>query len=200
VSITVHRGEAVQTAASTDIDGTFKLTVPDASYQLTAELTGFEKAQKDIAVSREMCAQTVDLTMALTPRIARAAPSTPAGTAPGEGRAAGAGRRGGGAGPRAGGAAAANETAEAAAQRRFESLTVNENAATRSLDPSAFDTAGDASGIIAAGFGAEALADAFAVTGEAARGRPWPAERSAGRRLPAARLRSTQLPRRLRRT
>ena len=177
VSITVHRGDVVQTAASSDIDGTFKLTVPDASYQLTAELTGFEKAQKDVTVSHEerrqgvpgdsaACARTVDLTMALTPRVARAA--APVTTPPRDGRAAGAGPRGGGAG-RAGGAAAANETAEAAAQRRFESLTVNENAATRSLDPSAFDTGGDASGIIAAGFGAEALADAFAVTGEAAR-------------------------------
>ncbi len=41
VSITVRRDDTVQKAASTDIDGTFKLTLPDASYQLTAELTGF---------------------------------------------------------------------------------------------------------------------------------------------------------------
>jgi hypothetical protein len=170
VSITIRRGDAVQTAASTDIDGTFKLTVPDASYQLTAELTGFEKAQKDLTVSKDTaCAQKVDLTMALTPRVARTAANTPAGTAPAEGRAAGAGRRGGGPGGRAGGPVAANETAEAAAQRRFESLAVNENEATRSLDPSAFEAGGDASGVIAAGFGTEALADAFAVTGEAAR-------------------------------
>jgi trimeric autotransporter adhesin len=167
VSITVRSGDTVRTAASTDIDGTFKVTLPDASYQLTAELTGFDKTQKDLTVSREACAQTVDLTLALSPRVASATPGTTANTAPREGRAAGAGPRAGGAG-RAGGAAAANETAEAAAQRRFESLAVNENESTRSLDPSVFET-GDASGVIAAGFGAEALADAFAVTGEAAR-------------------------------
>jgi len=69
VSITVRRDATVQTAASTDIDGTFKLTLPDASYLLTAELTGFDSAQKDVTVSPDVsCAQTVDVAMALTPR------------------------------------------------------------------------------------------------------------------------------------
>jgi hypothetical protein len=80
------------------------------------------------------------------------------------------GRGAGGSDPRAGRAAAANETAEAAAQRRFESLTVTENELTRSLDPSVFESAGaEPSDIVATGFGSEALADAFAITGEAAR-------------------------------
>jgi hypothetical protein len=156
VSITVRRGDTVQTAGSTDIDGSFKLTLPDASYQLTAELTGFDRSQKDVTVGKETCAQTIDLTMTLTPRTASAAP-------PGGGGAGRAGRRGGG-------PPAANETAEDAAQRRFESLTVTENELTRDLDPSAFESDGaDPPAGIAAGFGAEALADAFAVTGEAAR-------------------------------
>src|SRR5687767_2559401 len=157
VSITVSRDATVQKAASTDVDGTFKLTLPDASYQLIAELTGFDKAQKDVTVSRDVCAQTVDLAMTLTPRTASAAPPT--------------GRGAGAAGQRAGRTpAAANETAEAAAQRRFESLTVTENEQTRSLDPGTFESDGvDASAVIAAGFGSEALADAFAVTGEATR-------------------------------
>ena len=156
VSITVRRDATVQKATSTDVDGTFKLTLPDASYQLTAELTGFDKTQKDVTVSNEGCAQTVDLTMTLTPRTASAPP---------------AGRGAGAAGPRAGRTpGAANETAEAAAQRRFESLTVTENEQTRSLDPGTFESDGvDASAVIAAGFGSEALADAFAVTGEATR-------------------------------
>ena len=61
VSITVRRGETVQTATSTGVDGTFKLTLPDNSYQLTADLTGFDRVQKDVTVSKtDACAQTVD--------------------------------------------------------------------------------------------------------------------------------------------
>ena len=161
VSITVRRDDTVRSASSTDIDGTFKLALPDASYQLTAELTGFVTAQKEVTVSREVCAQTVDLTMTLTPRVAAPRADTPA--AP-NGRGFGRGGR------RGGGPPAADESAEAAAQRRFESLTVTENEATRSLDQNLFESAaGDPSNVVAAGFGSEALADAFAVTGEAAR-------------------------------
>ncbi|HVG70634.1 MAG TPA: carboxypeptidase-like regulatory domain-containing protein, partial [Vicinamibacterales bacterium] len=155
VSITVRRDDTIQTAGSTDVDGRFRLSLPDASYQLTAELTGFDSTRKDVTVSQEMCAQTVDVTMTLTPRTASAPPRN--------------GRGAGAAGPRGGTAPVANETAEAAAQRRFESLAVTENAATRSLDPSLFESGGDPSNVLAAGFGTEALADAFAVTGEAAR-------------------------------
>ena len=162
VSITVRRGDTVQTAASTDIDGTFKLALPDASYQLTAELFGFDSTQKDLVVNREACVQTVDLALTLTPRTASATPATGPSTALAAGRGAG-GRRGGG-------PPAANETAEAAAQRRFESLTVTENELTRSLDPSVFESAqADASITTPLGFGSEALADAFAVTGDTAR-------------------------------
>src|SRR5687768_11012865 len=74
VSITVRRDDTVQTAGSTDVDGRFRLSLPDASYQLTAELTGFDSTRKDVTVSKEMCAQTLDLTMTLTPRTASAAP------------------------------------------------------------------------------------------------------------------------------
>jgi hypothetical protein len=163
VSITVRRDDTVRSASSTDIDGTFKLTLPEASYQLTAELTGFVQTQRQVTVSggQQGCAQTVDLTMTLTPRVA--APRTAAAPPPNGRGFAGAGRRGGG-------PPAPNESAETAAQRRFESLTVTENEATRSLDQNLFESVdGDPSSVIAAGFGSEALADAFAVTGEAAR-------------------------------
>jgi hypothetical protein len=164
VSITVRRGETVHTAASTGIDGKFKLTLPDASYQLTAELFGFDRTQTDITVNRDLCAQIVDMTLTLTPRSASASPSAGPSTPLAAGRGAGA------AGGRAGRTPAANETAEAAAQRRFESLTVTENELTRSLDPSVFESAqGDPAAVTPAGFGTEALADAFAVTGDAAR-------------------------------
>jgi hypothetical protein len=159
VSITVRRGDAVQTATSSAIDGTFKLALADASYHLTAELFGFDKNEKDVVVNRDACAQTVDLTLTLTPRTAGATPNAAPSTSLAAGR---------GAGGRGGRGAGANEAAGAAAQRRFESLTVNENAETRSLDPSAFESI-EPSIATPAGFGTEALADAFAVTGEAAR-------------------------------
>jgi hypothetical protein len=92
VSITVRRGEAVQTATSTAPDGTFRVTLPDASYQLSADLTGFARVQKDVVVSRtDSCAQQVNLEMALASRATAAA--TPS--------------RGRGAGPAPTGAAAA---------------------------------------------------------------------------------------------
>jgi len=166
VSITARRGDTVQTAGSTDIDGTFKLALPDADYQLTAELFGFGNTQKNVTVSKDLCTQKVDMDLTLTPRVATAAPQGgPAAAAAGRGAGAAGGRRGG-----RGGQAVANETAEAAAQRRFESLTVNENESTRSLDPSVFESGQiDSSLLTPQGFGSEALADAFAITGEAAR-------------------------------
>jgi len=113
VSITVKRGDVVQTATSTDMDGRFRLTLPDASYQITAELTGFDRVTKDVTISRtDSCAQTVDLTMGLAPRTAAAA--TPS--------------RGRGAGPD--GAPAAGANGRQGAQARFESLDVQQNAAT----------------------------------------------------------------------
>ncbi len=155
VSITVRRGETVQTASSTNVDGTFKLALPDGSYRVTAELTGFDSTQKDVELpgDQQACSQTIDLTMTLTPRTAGATPGT-----------------GRGAAPRGGRGAAAGDAAEAPAQRGFETLTVNENELARSLDPGVFESAAaDPSDVLAAGFGSEALADAFAVTGEAAR-------------------------------
>src|SRR5688500_5152539 len=155
VAITVRRGEAVQTATSTGPDGTFRVTLPDASYQLSADLTGFNRVQQDVVISRaDSCAQQVNLEMALAPRSTAAA--TPS--------------RGRGAGPAPTGAAAADETAQQAAGRRFETLDLQQNTATAGLEASLFGNAqDDPNALIPAGFGSEALADAFAVTGDAAR-------------------------------
>jgi len=151
VSITVRRGETVQTATSTGVDGTFKLTLPDNSYQLTADLTGFDHVQKDVTVSKTgACAQTVDLTMTLTPRASLTAAASSRGRAAGPGGRAGA--------PGANGAAGANG---------FEALAVNQNTATAGLDLSVLE--GNQQDLTPAGFGSEAVADAFAVTGDAAR-------------------------------
>src|SRR5687767_11135797 len=68
VSITVRRGDTVQTAASSDVDGTFKLTLPDASYPLTAEPVGFASTRRDSTVTRDACPQTAGLPLPWRPR------------------------------------------------------------------------------------------------------------------------------------
>jgi hypothetical protein len=148
VSITVRRGETVQTATSTGPDGTFKVTLPDNSYQITAELTGFDHVQKDVTVSKaDACMQTVDLAMKLAPKTASAAPP---------GRAGGPGARAAGPGGARAGAG-------------FEALAVQENRVAASIDFNALEAGQPQADLTPAGFGAEAVADAFAVTGDAAR-------------------------------
>jgi hypothetical protein len=155
VAITVRRGDTVQTATSTNTDGTFKVALPDNTYQLTADLTGFDHVQKDVTVNKaDACMQTVDLAMTLTPRTAStAAPAGARAAGPG-GRAAGAGR-GAGAGAAAGGG--------------FQALTVQENAIAANIDFNALEANQPQSDLTPAGFGSEAVAEAFAVSGDAAR-------------------------------
>jgi hypothetical protein len=154
VAITVRRGDAVQTATSTNIDGAYRITLPDNSYQLQADLTGFDRVQKDVTVSKtDTCAQTVDLAMSLTPRTAPTATATAA-------------PRGRGAGPggRAGGAAGANGTGGG-----FEALTVQQNAAAEGIDFNLLESNQPQQELTPPGFGSEAVADAFAVTGDSVR-------------------------------
>jgi hypothetical protein len=60
VSITVRRDDTVRSASSTDTDGRFRLTLPEATYHLTAELTGFVPTQKEVVVNREERRQGAD--------------------------------------------------------------------------------------------------------------------------------------------
>ena len=158
VSITVRQGETVQTATSTGVDGTFKLALPDASYQLTADLAGFDRVIKDVTVSKDACTQTVDVAMTLAPRTAAAqrTPSAPSG-------------RGAGPSPGGRGANGADASAGDAADRRFDSLELTENAVTARLAASAFGAEADPSSVVPSGFGSDSLGDAIAVTGDAAR-------------------------------
>src|SRR5688572_30251426 len=163
VSITVRRGDVVQTATSTDMDGRFRLNLPDASYQITAELTGFEKVTKDVTVDRAAaCAQTVDLTMGLVPRTASAA-------APATGRAAGPDGAQAAAGGRQGGGRQGGQQGGQPGQGRFESLDVQQNAATAGLAALIESASQSDADLIPTGFGSEALADAIAVNGDGAR-------------------------------
>ena len=113
VAITARKGYAVQSATSTSVDGAYRLSLPDGVYQLTIDLTGFERIQRDVTVSRTECAQAVDATLALAPR-------TPAATAAVVGRGAGPN------GTPAPGQAAAR--GRGTGPRGFETLAVTEDA------------------------------------------------------------------------
>jgi hypothetical protein len=174
VSITARKGYAVQSATSTTQEGTFRLVLPDAAYQFTLDLTGFDRVQKDVTVAKAgTCDQVVDAAMQLAPRTAAvpagrgagpAAGQPAAGTQPGQpgqpGAQAAAGGRG--AGGRAGG------------NGRFETLTLTEDTDLAALDTRANEPESAVSiqreqQLLPPGFGSEALADAVAFTGEAAR-------------------------------
>ena len=51
VAITVRRGETVQTATATGVDGSFAITVPAGSYRVSFELTGFDRVERDVTVA-----------------------------------------------------------------------------------------------------------------------------------------------------
>ena len=161
VAITARRGEAVQTATSTGVDGTYSLNLPDASYQISIDLTGFDRVERELTVSRESgCPQPLDLTLTLTPRTTTQAASAGRAGGPNGGRAAGANgaQPGQPAGGRAGG------------QGRFETLEVTEDSDVAGVDTRTFEAQGPvADSLLPPGFGSEALADAIAITGDAAR-------------------------------
>ena len=83
VVITLRGGTAVQVVTSSGADGTYKLAAPHGTYELKAELTGFDAVTRPLSLDSEPCQQAVDLALTLTPRAARA-------VAPPRGRGAGA--------------------------------------------------------------------------------------------------------------
>jgi hypothetical protein len=73
VAIVVSSGDAVKSVTSTEPDGSYRLSVPPGTYRLTAELMGFERAERDLAVADLPCDRTLDLTLSLAPRVPRPA-------------------------------------------------------------------------------------------------------------------------------
>jgi len=152
VAMSVLAGDTVRGVSATQADGTYRLQLPPGTYRLRAELTGFDRAERDLVVtSPPSCDQAVDLALTLTPR-------RPAGAA-----AAGA-ARGTGAGARAAGAGAAGTGGAGA---RFQRLDVQQETAT-DTDTALPDLTQDAS-LLPAGFGSDASGDAIAVNGATAR-------------------------------
>jgi hypothetical protein len=75
-SVVVHAGDTLKTATSTDIDGSFALSLaPGASYRLDVELTAFATGERAIAVGAPPCDTTVDVQLVLAARRERRAPA-----------------------------------------------------------------------------------------------------------------------------
>ena len=161
VAITARKGYLVQSATSTSVDGAYRLSLPAGVYQLTIDLTGFDRIQRELTVSGPECAQSVDATMALSAR-------TPAVAAAPAGR--GEGPNGN---PAPGVAAGGRGAGGRGTARGFETLAVTEDADTAGLaallNAAEAQASAAAQSLLPAGFDSEASADAFAVTGEASR-------------------------------
>lgn len=157
VTVTILAGDAVRTAGATQADGTYRLSAPPGTYHLRAELTGFDRLERDLVIAAPpSCAQTVDLVLTLTPR--RAAAPAAAGGA----RAAGAGTRGADAGAR-GGAGGPN-----AGGQRFQRLDVQQEASAAPEQEAAAPP--QEALLLPPGFnGSDVAGDAIAVNGAAAR-------------------------------
>src|SRR3954464_16033625 len=50
VSISVVAGDAIRSASATQADGTYRVSVAPGSYRLRAELTGFDRTERDLVV------------------------------------------------------------------------------------------------------------------------------------------------------
>ena len=159
VSIVVRAGDALRTATSTDLDGRFTiLFAPNATYQLTADLTGFAPGARAVVLGAPPCDQTVDLRLSLAPRAgavlppaAEAPPSSPRAGATPEPSAAAAARAAGRGGPSA---------------PRFQTLNVQADAnGATSLDVSPAQAAEEVSALLPPGFSLQAQGEAIAISG-----------------------------------
>src|SRR5262245_19371007 len=143
VSIVVRTGDGLSAATSTGTDGRYSLSIPSgARSRLSANFTGFVSADRELTVSGPSCDQTLDLELALEPRLATSAtPATPAARAP---------------------ATPATQTAP-----RFPTLNVQSNdAGAATAQTTTSPEAEDVSPLVPAGFSIEnAQADAIAITG-----------------------------------
>ena len=153
VALVAHAGDLVAVATSTDVDGTYRLSLRAGEYRVTAELTGFDRAERRLSLGEGGCDEVVDLQLALQARATSAVPASS--------------RRGGESGR--GGREGLAGQAPAAAGDRFERLAVQspEGAAvgleTSTPDGDSLDAA--ARLLLPPGFSIDAPTDAVAVGG-----------------------------------
>jgi hypothetical protein len=177
-SIVVRAGDAIRAATSTDPDGTYViLFTPNATYHVSADLTGFVGTARDLALTAPPCDQTADFTLALAPRQAPAvtptanselspapavsppsavAAGTPAMPAPATGRGqSGQGRQGG------------QNGQNGQPGQRFQRLNVQADAGgAAALDASPTPENEDVTRLLPPGFSAQnAQSDAITITG-----------------------------------
>jgi hypothetical protein len=150
----VRAGTAVKAATSTDPDGAYRLNVPPGSYEVTAELMGFDPIARSLTLAQAPggagCAQTLDFPLALAPRAPRTAvaPARPPAPSPEQ-----TGRGG-------------SPTPAATAAGRFATLNVQTQAAATAGLEEAPDNA--ARLLLPPGFSMEGPTQALAVNGNMA--------------------------------
>src|SRR5580700_10291646 len=75
-SVVVHVGDALKAATSTDIDGRYTILFgPDATYRVSAGLTAFSPAERDLTLGAPPCDTAVDFALTLRPRGEALAPA-----------------------------------------------------------------------------------------------------------------------------
>jgi trimeric autotransporter adhesin len=170
VSIVVRSADTVSATTSTNVDGSYALTLPAGSYTIVATLTGFNDVRHPITLADGgSCDTTLPLALTIAPRAsastsrnepatssAPGAPSTP-GTPPGRSSAQGAAVPNG----------AGRGTAGNGARSAFQSVDVQTLAT--STDTSSTENADRATRLLLPpGFSTDAPGDAIAINGNAA--------------------------------
>jgi hypothetical protein len=159
VSILVRTGDTVRTATSTDPDGTYHLGLAAGTYEVTAELMGFTRLARSISIGAAPCDQTIDFQLALAPR-----ESTPAAaTSSGSSAVPAPGGRGAQAQP-----GARTPPSNGAGAQRFETLTVQTQAAAAAGVDSTETGDTAARLLLPPGFSAEGPTEALAINGNMA--------------------------------
>jgi trimeric autotransporter adhesin len=157
VAVVVRAGGTIKAATSTDVDGTYRLSLPPGAYELTAELTGFAPVAKPVSVAiPASCVQTVDFQLALAPRTARTLPGAAAVTPAAAAQAPHQDR----------GTPSAPAAAAAASAQRFATLNVQTQAASAAGLEDAPDNAAQL--LLPPGFSTEGPTQAVAVNGSMA--------------------------------
>ncbi len=161
VSVLVRSSGAVKTATSTDPDGTYRLALADGSYDVAAELTGFTSASHAVTVGGGACDQTIDFQLTLAPRT----PAAPASAAGPSGTVPSSGRRGAPPQPQQ---SASAQPANAAGAQRFETLTVQTQAAAAAGVETNDTSDAAARLLLPPGFSTEGPTEAVAINGNMA--------------------------------
>jgi hypothetical protein len=157
VSVTATRDGQVVAATSTDMNGAYRLRIPEGEFVVSAELAAFARFEQTLTVSADSCEGPLDVQLVLTSRaqIASGQQSGPVIEAPSSLRRPN--RLGTGAGQQSTG------------QPRFSQLQLVQSNAAAAADSSStsIDDADPATRLLPPGFSTEAATSVVAVTGEA---------------------------------